>query len=37
MAISLLKPERLKGQFCFKTEGAIKRLRFAGFFEVAVL
>jgi hypothetical protein len=35
MAIGLLKPERLKDQLCFKTEAAIRRLRFAGSFEVA--
>jgi hypothetical protein len=35
MAISLLKLERLKDQLCFKTEAAINRLRFSGFFEVA--
>jgi uncharacterized protein YaiE (UPF0345 family) len=36
IAISLLKPEKLKDQLCFKTENAIKRLKFAGSFEVAV-
>jgi hypothetical protein len=35
-AIGLLKPERLKDQLCFKTEAAIKRLKFAGFFQVEV-
>jgi hypothetical protein len=36
IAISLLKPERLKDQFCFKTPQAVERLRFAGSFEEAI-
>jgi hypothetical protein len=35
-AIALLKPERLKNQLCIKTQAAVNRLQFTGFFEVPV-
>jgi hypothetical protein len=36
MAISLLKPERLKDQVCFRTAKAVERLTFKGSFEVTI-
>jgi hypothetical protein len=36
MAISLLKPERLKDQVCFRTARAVERLAFKGSFEVTI-